>query len=128
MRTMKQLDKVRHAILGLEYDDKPYDIKRIELITLKQLLKLKEKEFIDLEEAQNSSPTIGEFIDFMTLYPKFKAHGYIVTPDRSDYRISLEGLQTEEKLTKIEMVAFSNKFHNADDFWIEEHSAYCWWD
>ena len=71
---------------------------------------------------------VGEFREFLIQYPKFKAHGYIVTPDREDFRVSLEGLEVEEDLTTEEILAFSNKFHNADEFTVTNNYARCWWD
>lgn len=128
MRNKEQMDKLRHEILDLNYDDKPYDTKRVRFISLEQLLELKKEGLIDLDEYQNNSPTVAEFIDFLTDYPKFNAHGYIVTPEREDSRVSLEGLEVEEELTTDEILAFSNKFHLADEFEVQRNYARCWWD
>ncbi len=128
MNNKKQQDKLRHEILNIEYDSKHYDVKYVKDISLEQLLRLIDENLIDVEEAQNNSPTVEEFINFLKDYPKFKAHGYIVTPDREDFRISIEGLKVEEDLTTEEILAFSNKFHNADEFQVTTNYARCWWD
>ena len=103
-------------------------IARFENMSCEVLEKLLELEFADPKETQNNSPTIKQFLTFMQKYPKFKAIGYVVSPDRDDCRVTIEGLKANENLTAEEIAAFAIKFHNADEFDVTLTSARCWYD
>ena len=94
---------------------------------LKTLIK---ERFADPDETQNDSPTIQEFLDFMTEYPGFRAHGYIVEKERSDYRVSIEGLEweDEDEIPVQALIDFAEMFRFADEFCLEKFNAYCWFD
>ena len=88
---------------------------------------LLDEKFANPADSQNAAPSIGEIYDFMQRYPKFKAHGYAVTKDRFDYRISIEGV-TAEDVEPDEMAAFAEMFRFADDFIVTKHLCHCWFD
>lgn len=94
-------------------------------ITLKQLIKAG---FLDPKSTQNYSPTAEEFVAFMERYPQFKAHGYIVSLERDDARITVEGIHgTVNDLE--EACSFANAFHYADEFIMMPRGyARVWWD
>ena len=95
----------------------------MEISTLKQL---NDMGYIDLDSCQNSSPSIGEFMVFMEEHPNVTCHGYVVSPYRQDYRISVEGL---ECLKDIENVRSDfEEFSWADEYVVSDESLYCWWD
>lgn len=104
------------------------DIAHYSGLTATGLQTLVDERFADPEETQNESPSIAEFIKFMRKYPKFTAHGYIVSHERSDYRVSVEGVTTEKELTKDEILAFVDMFRFADEFEIASRGAHCWYD
>jgi len=95
--------------------------------TLTQLISLG---FADPEMTQNDSPTIEEFVEFMTRYPSCVAHGYVVSPNRDDCRVSIEGLVCSEDLVTNDMLYdFVGSFRCADEFTVsKEDGLYCWWD
>ena len=125
-------EKRRLEILNIKNPKYLGGVERIQSITLKQLKTLVEEEFIDLDESQNYSPTVEEFLSFMETYPKIRAHGYIVSPEREDYRISIEGLQgTYDKnyLNDVDMlIDFVDLCMGADDLQITNGKLYSWWD
>jgi len=130
---MNKDDKRRHEILGLRFeepqkDKQGYDIRPIENVTLQQLQTLKEEDFLDLEECQNDSPSVGAIIDFIEEHPNFKAHGYIVTPVRSDYRVGLEGVICSSPLTMQDIVDCTKTFRYADGLDVDEEGAWVWYD
>lgn len=106
----------------------PSDIKYIEELSIEQLNALNKEGLLDLEEQQNYSPTIKEFIDFMSEFPQVKAHGYIVSPQRDDCRISIEGLICNENITEELLFQFANGFHLADEFQVSKECLRVWWD
>ena len=97
-------------------------------LSLKVLKELKEKNFLDPEDAQNSAPSIEEMMEFMDGHKGFTAHGYVVSPDREDYRVSLEGVEFIGKVSFPTITEFSKMFGHADDLTIEEERLYCWFD
>ena len=72
--------------------------------------------WLDLNEKQNDSPTVGEIIKFMESNPSFSAHGYIVSGNREDTRISFEGVKATMTPEKHEIVNYIDMFRTADEF------------
>lgn len=61
----------------------------------------------------------------MQKYPFWEAHGYVTSVDRSDYRITIEGIARENVPDDPEELrAYSKLCGDADDF----QSNYCWYD
>ena len=119
--------KTRNKIIFNEETD--VDCMRFTSLPLDKLELLVEKNFIDLEDCQNSSPSVREFLDFMRKYPGVCAHGYTISHKRSDYRVSLEGLIYDGIVSDNQMLKdFVNLCHKADDFSVGDHILYSWWD
>jgi len=119
--------KRRDEILGIssEYLGGTAHYKPISLDVLEQLIK---EDFVNLDECQNSSPSINEFLEFMKENPKVKAHGYVVHSDRSDYRLSIEGLWVdEEDVTNELKITFMEWNRFADEFNVKDNLR-SWWD
>ena len=86
-------------------------------------------------DCQGNAPSIGEireFLEEMDLrgFPGWTARGYAVSPDRDDYRISLEGVEFKRDfpMTEEERVLFEEVFGHADEFWVEDFRARAWFD
>jgi hypothetical protein len=116
--------KRRDEILGITCKD---DYERFEDINVETLKILLDEKFADPEETQNYSPSIQEFYEFMVKYPEFRAIGYAVGRGRSDYRVSIEGLEGKGK-TKQALFDFISEFRNADEFDVDEDGQRCWYD
>lgn len=108
-------------------------------LSLEQLAQLLEKNFAHPEEAHNYSPTIQEFYDFgkksqaLGFNPVFT--GYVISPDRKDYRTSISGIDIKVDVEEIEleidaslMWEFENFARKADDKIINYWRLYAWWD
>lgn len=121
----KKEDAERWAVLGLDAPTERYDIVRLELSPL-QLQAAVDNGYADPEDAQNDSPTIGEFLEFGQQHRSailFEA--YIVSPTRSDCRISVEGILLND--ADGDMAATFKKWAKArhpDEF--DNNRA--WWD
>jgi len=143
--------KTRDQILAPYLDRTPkndnYDLMGFEGLPLNVLKDLIDNKFAFEDERQNSSPSIGDFIEMMKEYPILKAHGYIISPRRDDYRLSLEGLHILNKdlnvapsvhfMANTEIKIPSNEWlrenlGSADEFNIYEDDALeymrSWWD
>ena len=126
---LNQDEATRDTLIFGEHDPQAYSggIRRFEGLSLNKLKKLLELKFIDPEERQNYSPTTAEILRFMKRYPAYKAHGYVVTIDRSDYRVTLEGVSKEDFAdSDKELMDFTELFKHADEF--DPVYMYCWYD
>ena len=85
------------------------------------------KRITGIYDKQNEAPTLGEFLEFMKLHPEFKAHGYIVSNDRDDRRITIEGLEGTAK-DELSLTEFKNLCEYADEFRCENGNCFSWWD
>lgn len=99
--------------------------KNLDVDALKHLL---DEGFIDPEEAQNDSPTTMEFYEFISAHPNFTAHGYAVSPDRDDYRITLEGIECYEPCDVKTIRDFIELCRFADELSVNDECMYAWWD
>ena len=102
-----------------------------------KLRELHRQGFIDDNEAQNESPTTKEFLEFLdSINDKNVSVGfecYAVSPDRFDYRITIEGINLLIEETDYEtLTSVISNFRNADEFDVNHvDSGYeirAWWD
>lgn len=121
--------KTRDELIFGEYAPEKYGggVRDFNNMSVNLLKKLVDMRFADPDEAQNDSPTIQEFIDYMEDKNCYVVNGYVVTDNRGDYRVSVESI---EKIggfeDKEELIEFVDRFHNADEFDIK--NGYAWWD
>lgn len=92
---------------------------------LDELVRLKHA---DPETCQNCSPSIAEFLEFLKENQGFLAHGYVVSPNRDDYRVSVEGITYSGDASKEEIITFVNFCHHADELELENNFLRAWWD
>ena len=112
-----------------EWDgDKSGGIEPFDELTAEQLLNLIVLCHADPETCQNNSPSIGDFLKFLEANPKFRAHGYVVSPDRNDYRVSIEGITYEGDASKEEIITFVSFCNGADELDLDNESLRAWWD
>lgn len=97
-------------------------------MTLETLKILHENNFLSLDDCQNCAPSIGEIMEFMEKNEGFTAHGYVVSDLRSDYRVSIEGVEKDENICEADIEAFRELFGDADEFECREDYLYCWYD
>lgn len=122
--------KLRDEIIFGKYEPENYSggIRRFENLNLDKLKKLAELNFVELNECQNCSPAIREFIEFIEKYPDYTAMGYVVSIERSDYRVSLDGIEKPfEAESATEKDEFVKLFGNADEFQ-SYPEMYAWFD
>ena len=130
MKLNKDIKRRDELIFG-KYSPEGYlgGIKRFGGLTLDKLETLLKEKFADPDEAQNASPTIAEFRDFLLDYPSYTAHGYAVSDDRSDYRVTIEGVgKTGGYDSAEELEAFISMFRCADEFMADRDGMFCWYD
>ena len=122
-------DKRRCEIVGIDCLEQYLGgIKRFVGLKLPQLNLLLEENFIDPEECYNLSPDTMEFKAFLEVYPEAKLHGYLVSPERNDYRVTIEGVEYDGDVSKEMLMDFVDAFRYADEFTCEDDYLYCWFD
>jgi len=98
------------------------DIVRYEGLELDTLRELVEKGYADPMDRQNSAPNIKEFIELMQANPGLTAHGYVVSRQRDDARISIEGVEGPLRPECLHMLS------RADEIEYDGETVYCWYD
>lgn len=130
MFTFNKDQEMRDRIIAPYYDaDKSFGGTRHYInMPLEILEKLVALKFAEPEETQNDSPSIAEFIEYMKEHPYARAHGYTVGLDRSDYRVSVEGLMQEEHTDRDEEIEFLKFNRSADELDTDPSGFRSWWD
>jgi hypothetical protein len=123
----------RDALLGIAGQRASGGIVRYEDLDVKRLGALIDEGFADRDETQNGSPTIAEFYAFLREYPEGRVYGYAVSPERPDYRVSVEGVTVD--LSEVIPSrrdglrdAFARLSESADEVDTEGDFLRCWWD
>lgn len=123
-------DLERHEICGIPLIRYGGGIQRFDHLTLDNLKLLAEKTYIKLNDTQNDSPSVREFLEFARSHPtiKFEFRGYIVSPERDDCRISIEGFRAWTNCDKdnkevMTFAAFADELEEIEPYLID-----AWWD
>jgi len=101
-------------------------------MTLDTLRELIAKGYADPEGQQNDSPMTEELADLMARHPGLTAHGYVVSFERDDYRVSVEGVSgivkhTEDLLDVLHLCRMADEFDVESDFSVG-FKIRAWWD
>mgnify|MGYP006956381724 CR=1 FL=1 len=136
-------DKRRWEIIDDCFENNRYEkdsyfggVRHFQNLSIDKLETLLKEGFADPEENQNYSPTIKEFLEFANRYKDFAEitfNGYIVSPVRSDYRVSVDAItivpnninNNERTMLAIAAMNFGKE---ADETDFNDDSFYLWWD
>ena len=125
---------LREKILAPHYkkEERYGDVRYFTGLPLDALEKLIEAGVVEMEP-WNECPGVEEsFLPFMRRNRDFTAHGYSVSPDRLDCRLTIEGVEKEGRYTEAELVDFAMTFRYADEFTIDDDPdgqyLRCWYD
>jgi len=118
----------RDEILGIPSSYALGGIEKFSGLDIGRLDALMSAGHADPLERQNDAPSTAEFRNFLAANPRFTVHGYVVSPDRHDYRLSIEGAQLDMDPTPQERAAFVAMFSFADEFVATDDRLYCWYD
>lgn len=103
-------------------------IRKFRNLDVDRLKLLVEEGFAVLDDKHNEAPSIGEFIKFMEKYPEVLAHGYAVSPERDDVRISIEGLESNEELSEECLNSIKGFADYCDEFYYDSEGLWVWYD
>ena len=118
-------------LFGEDYDPQKYfgGVRHFKGLAADKCKTLIDNNLLSPNDSQNDSPTAEEMYEYIRCYPECTCHGYAVSPDRNDYRISLEGVEFNGRDVELDMVIdFVNTFRYADELTVDRNSLYCWYD
>ena len=126
-------DEREQIVFHRDYDPKFYQrggIARYKDVPFSAIKILAEKGCLNPDEMMDRGATIQDFIDFVEEHDQenWTFHGYVVSPDREDSRVGVEGIESKGKLSKDDLIDFLLEFRMADELDIEKGIAYCWYD
>lgn len=104
------------------------DLRYFTNLPLSVLQELIDHGFVEMSP-WNECPGMTEvFLPFMRRNPGFTAHGYAASWNRSDARVTIEGVEKAGSLPRHELIDFFNTFHWADELEVADDYARCWYD
>lgn len=122
----------RDKLIFGKYDPNAYmgGIRRFEGMPYSTLSKLIDGDYVDLNDAQNYAPSISELYEFASSDPSaYTFDGYVVSPQRSDYRVSIDSINRVTPFAQAEdVVDFAEFIKYADEFEINQNGGTAWWD
>lgn len=117
-------------VFGEDYNSDKYrgGIRSFDYLSAEDLNKLLDIGLADPDEQQNEAPTTKEISNFLNDHQNFWAHGYVVSPERGDYRVSLEGVECGSDYDLSDVQDFFSLFKYPDEVRVEKTGMYCWFD
>lgn len=117
---------------------------RFDNLTVEQLEEISKVKGVDLYDKQNEAPTLKQFLEFGENVTRFSLlnldgelyyEGYLVDANRSDSRITIDGISIENVSVKEdpedldELKSDFKRFaRKADELEIEDNYMRAWWD
>ena len=80
--------------------------------------------WVESNAEQGCGLTTEDYINFLERNPRFKAHGYAVSPKRADCRLELAGVILDKPPTKKELIDFVNTFRHSEHFTVTPDSLF----
>jgi len=122
-------DNLRETLLGPYLEHCEYGgIRYFRGVPLTALQQLIDHRFVEMG-CWNECPGVAAlFLPFLETHTGFTAHGYVVSPERPDSRVTVEGIEKADLLMKEEVIDFAYAFRGADDFELVNDYARCWYD
>ena len=121
-------EKRRDEIIFGKHDSSAYlgGVRHFDDMTRETLHRLIDEGFVDVDTAQNDSPSIQDFLDFMDMHDGYVVGGYVVSARRSDYRVSVDAITKTTKITEADdLKTFVEFARLADEF---NTDGFAWWD
>lgn len=131
--TLEQAEQREQIVFNRPYDTDSYrrsgGCRRFDNMDVNTARKLIRLGYLDPNDCQNASPSAREIIDFCSDDDSdiWYLHGYVISPERGDCRITIEGCGSSARPSSDRIVAFVDMFRYADEFSIDG-ACYCWYD
>ncbi len=107
-------------------------VKNFTNLSVEKLQQLIAQRFADPAAGHNNSPTIREFLEFGQQQAakgfNFSFEGYAVSPDRGDYRVSIDGILFNGSCPHQLIVEFQEFVGDPDELDLDPYYLRAWWD
>ncbi len=117
---------------SIVWEDSMGGARRFHNLSRENLQQLISQGFANRADSQNFSPTIGEFFDFAQRQGnkgfEFTFEGYVISPERRDYRVSIDGLFYRGICSTELILDFQEFVNEPDELEIEPNYLRAWWD
>ena len=128
INTNQMNNQERNSLLQPYFEEGEFGgVRYFKRLPLEVLERLIDRGFVEMEP-WNECPGMEVFLPFLRRNPLFNAHGYAVSPERPDTRITIEGVEFDGSLSKAKIIDFFMTFRGADDMYIGPDHARCWYD
>src|SRR5574337_845840 len=124
---MNKDQKRRDEIMKLENPKYVGGLERFDELNAEQLETLLKENFLSAKDTKGSSPNVQELLEFMKTNEDLNAHGFVVSGDRDDCRMVIEGVVFYGRPSEELKENFFEMFHSADDLRIEKDELYCFY-
>lgn len=120
----------RESLLGIsvDWERDPSGTASFQNCNLTALEALFSLGFVNPDDRQNASPSAKDFLDFMRQFPRALAHGYVTSPTRDDYRVTIEGMHVPRKYATKRLRKRFRGFCSGADILKPCMHLYSWWD
>jgi len=121
-------------VFNRHYDPANYDdggICKLEKISYTTVKKLLEKGYLFPDSSCDCGPEVSEFVSFVEEHnpDNWYFHGYVVSANRRDTRVTIEGIGSFKPLDPDSLIDFLQYFRIADEIMDEkDQPVYCWYD
>lgn len=116
----------------VEWENSMGGAQRFHNLTTEKLQQLVSQGFANPAHAQNFSPTINDLLEFAQRQAsngfEFTFEGYVISPQRSDYRVSIDGLCYRGICSTELIFDFQEFVGTPDELDIDSDYLRAWWD
>ncbi|MUG94344.1 hypothetical protein F7734_18965 [Scytonema sp. UIC 10036] len=117
---------------SLQWEEICGGAKNFDRLTVEQLQQLVDLGFASPIEKQNFSPAICEFLTFGRIQKSrgfvFTFEGYVISPFREDYRVSIDGIVFNGMVSQELIDDFEAFITSPDELDIKPNYLRAWWD
>lgn len=122
-------DNLRERLLAPYSEQSEYGgIRYFRGVPLNVLQRMISHSLVEMGRWNDCGGVAALFLPFLKAHPECTAHGYAVSPERPDSRVTVEGIERTGHLTKEEVIDFANAFRGADELELASDYARCWYD
>ena len=125
---LNQDDEERINIIGLAGDYSVGGQERFKGLEAYQLRTLLENNFMKWDSRHNDAPINESVLDLLETHPVFRAGGYVISPNRDDYRVSIDTIHASGEVSEEARQAFISLCRYADDFASSPEESFAWYD
>jgi hypothetical protein len=120
----------RELLISPYYTSDSGDLRQFKRLPLEVLQKLIDGGFVDMDEWNDCPGVDSLFLPYLEKHPSYRAHGYVISADRDDTRVTVEGIESSGPLSGADIKEFIYTFKaaGADEIGHMNGVLGCWFD